>query len=346
MMSEAPFCFFALWGLDVFFEELKAAVPRWRGFLGSAVLISLAGGFRQEGWQLAGILAIYMLFLPNVRRYAVPFGFIGISTFIMWTVGNIAGGHSFMYSLTNVAAAKDHETILKHYSGAMNVVKWLWIFIQSPGPLITGFTLWGYFLAFKRRLPLDLAVISFFLIGPYVALSVVKPEWAPQHRYTVLFGILMLPYAAAAVLSLLPKKVSLAAAVATLLGLTVATQAVAFKRHSKRALPFHDYVASDVTLWNWLAANKTPEDWILIEDTGWRAPGVIVHSGSYRQIFNIIFPYEGPEALEKAMSDTSRSYLLVLHSPSTRWPFLESKRPSTVFKTEDYTVMRVEPGAP
>jgi hypothetical protein len=95
-----------------------------------------------------------------------------------------------------------------------------------------------------------------------------------------------------------------------------------------------------------LAANKTSDDRIIIEDTGWRAPGVIVHSGSYRQIFSIIFHFDGPAVLEKAMSDTSRSYLLVLHSPSTRWPFLESKRPSTVFKTEDYTVMRVEPGAP
>jgi hypothetical protein len=336
VMSEAPFCFLALWGRD-------SKRPRLRGFLGAGILIALSGGFRQEGWQLAGILAIYMLFIPNARKYSVFFGLTGISTFIMWTIGNAVDGQGLLFGLLGVASAKDHEALYLQFSAVTNIVKWVWIFMQSPGPVIAGLSAWGFYLALKRRVPFELGVVAILLIGPFVALSVVKPQWAPQHRYSVMFGILMLPYAAAATRTLLERKYNLTAAVAIILVLSVATQAAAYQRHSRRSLPLHDYEASDISLWTWLAANARPGDTVLVEDTDWRAPGLIAHSGLYRQSFKIVYDFEKPDRLEELVADSSRSYLLVLHNPLSKWGFLESLKPTLVLQDDDYRVLRVEP---
>lgn len=342
VMSEAPFCFFALWGLDVFFAEMHSTTPRWRGFLAAGILVALAGGFRQEGWLLAGILSIFMLAIPRVRSYAVPFGLIGISTLIMWTVGNAVAGHGLLRGLLAVAAAKDHEALYIQYSAATNIVKWVWIFVQSPGPVISVLAVSGFYMALQRRLPYELAMVAILIIGPFVVLSVVKPQWAPQHRYAVLFGILILPYAAAATRVFVEKKYNIHWAVAAILILSVATQAAAYQRHSRRSLPFHDYELVDVDSWKWLAANTRPNDLVVVEDTEWRAPGLIAHSGLYRQKFEIIFDFEKPEKLEKLTADRDRSYVLVLHSPASKWGFLTGLNPTVVFRNRDYSFLRVE----
>lgn len=342
VMSEAPFCFFALWGMDVFFAEAQSKSPGWRGFLGAGMLVALAGGFRQEGWQLAGILSAYLLFFPTLRKYALPFALTGISTFVMWTIGNSAAGQGLLHGLLGVASAKDHEALYFQYSAAKNVLKWVVIFAQSPGPLLSGLAAWGVVLALKRQLPLQLAIVAILLLGPYILLSVVKPQWAPQHRYTVMFGILMLPYAAAATTSLLAGKCNLKAAVAAILVFSVATQAAAYQRHSRWSLPFHDYEAADIDTWNWLAENTQQDEVILVEDTGWRAPGLIAQAGLYRRKFEIVFDYEDLNAkLEELMADKSRSYILVLHSPPSKWSALELLGPTLVRQNADYRILRV-----
>ena len=344
VMSEAPFCLLALWGMDVFFAETQAKEPRLRGFLAAGVLIALAGGFRQEGWQLAGILSLYLLFIPGLRRYAVPFGVTGISTFVLWTIGNAVAGNGLLYGLLGVASAKDHEALHAEYSALKNVVKWVWIFVQSPGLLISGLAAWGFVLVLKRRLPAQLAIVAVLLLVPYLVLSVLRPQWAPQHRYTVMFGILLLPYAAAAVRSLAEGRYSLNAAVAGILVFSIGTQAVAYQRHSRWSLPFHDYAPVDVETWTWLAANARQDDVVLVEDTEWRAPGLIAHAGLYRQESHVIFDYENLNArLQEIMANRSRSYLLVLHSPPDRWSSLQQLNPEPVLQNEDYLVLRVTP---
>lgn len=344
VMSEAPFCFFALWGMDVFFAETQSKSPRLRAFLSAGLLIAVAGGFRQEGWQLAGILSVYLLFVPTLRRYAIPFALTGISTFVMWTVGNIVAGHGLLYGLLGVASAKDHEALFTQYSTARNVIKWLWIFIQSPGILLTGLAVWGYLLTLRRRLPNQLAIVAILLLSPYVVLSVLKPQWAPQHRYSVLFGILLLPYAAAATKALLQGKFNLGAAVVAIVAFSIGTQAAAYQRHSRWSLPFHDYEMADIDTWTWLAENARRDDVILVEDREWRAPGLIAHAGLYRQQSQMIFGYEDLQSrLQEIMGDTSRSYLLVLHSPPSKWTFLQELKPELVLQNADYRILRVGP---
>ena len=195
-MSEAPFALFATCGVTVLLRETSGAVPRARRIYAAAGLLAVAAGFRQEAWQLAGILSLYLLWQPATRRYAVPFALIAFSTLAVYAVSNGMADRGWLRPLYAVNHAKTKESLYHHFSAAENLLRWAYIFAQSPGPIITALGAFGAFLAFKRRTARKLALIAASLIAPFVLLSIVKPQWQPQARYQLFFVILMLPYAA------------------------------------------------------------------------------------------------------------------------------------------------------
>lgn len=231
VLSDAPFCFLALWGVDAFFAETLSKVPRLLGFLGAGIILALAGGFQPQGSQLAGILSLYLLFFPPLRKYALPFGLTSISTFAMWLIANAAAGQGLPPDWLETAFFNDHEaTDLRCSTTAAYSVQLGCKLLQSPGPLIFGLAGWGLTLALKRRVPLDLAIIATLLVGLDVLASLLKPQWAAPQRSALMFGILVLPYAAAATRSLLATRFNLKAVVAAILAFSVCTQALACGR--------------------------------------------------------------------------------------------------------------------
>ena len=198
VMSEAPFALFSVWGLSAFFRAITSEAPGLAGLLESAAVLAIAGGFRQEAWQLTGILALYLLWRPRTRRYAVPFAMLGLNTFALWDLLNALDGGGWFNALLSVGRSKSHEVIYRHFDAVANLFIWVWIFVRSPGLVISTLASTGLLLALRHRLRGDLALIAILLVGPYVILSVIRPQWRPQQRYTLLFVILLLPYAAAA----------------------------------------------------------------------------------------------------------------------------------------------------
>jgi putative flippase GtrA len=343
VMSEAPSAFCMLGALYLFLRESQSELPRFAGFAAAGVLLAIAGGFRQEPWLLTGILAIYMLLKPALRRYAVQFGLIGLSTFILWDIANATAGQGDFHALTAVAHSKANEAkYTTHFSAVHNVLKWILIFVRSPGPVISALAAAGMILAFRRRLPSDLAWIALMLILPFAALSIVKPEWAPQDRYTIFFAIFVLPYAAAAATAAYGKRNIPTAAVVAIISISFVTQCAVYIWRFHAPLPVPDYNANDVTAWKWLAANAAADS-VVVEDTDWRAPGLIAHSATYDRVFHIVYSFKGPEALQDAIEGSSRPLLLVLHSPLSKWAFLESLRPRLVFQNPDYRILEIEP---
>lgn len=341
VMSEAPFALFAVWGLDVFFRESLSESPRLRGFLGSAALIAIAGGFRQEAWQLAGILWLFMLWKPRTRRYAIPFIIVALSSFAVWDISNAMADGGWFHALISVGKSKSKEALYHHFSALENILRWTWIFVQSPGPVISVLAGAGLVSAFRRRVGLDLALIAILLIGPYVLLSLVKPQWQPQARYPLFFVLLVLPFAAAATVSL-SRRFNLRV-VATLIALlSVGSQGVAFHRHSHLFLPVPDYDANDVTAWKAMAVNVQGASAIIVEDVDWRAPGLIAHSGLYDRSNQKVYSWDGPEVLETMLGSAPLPMLLVLHSPLSKWPFLQSAQLRAVYSNDDYQIFRLE----
>jgi hypothetical protein len=344
VMSEAPFVLFAVWGLNVFFREVYAEPPRWRGFLQAAVLIALAGGFRQEGWQLTGILAVYLLLYPRLRSYAIPFTLVGLSSYMLWTLAQVTADIDWLHPLTAVAGSKSQEALVVQFSALRNFLRWIWVFIQSPGPVVSLLSLAGLYIALRRHVRLDLAFVATLLLGPYIVLSLVKPQWAPQPRYAVIFTTLMIPYAAAATILVAERGHSLRMVVGVVLLATLASQAAAYHRHSRLFLPLWDYDVNDIGAWRWLSANAEPTSTVIVEDTGWRAPGLIVHGGLFAHENHIIYPYMKPEVLERYAAPGPHPILIVLHSPLSRWgDFFGSLNATTVYQNEDYRILRVAP---
>jgi hypothetical protein len=344
VMSEAPCALFMIWGLYVFLRESQSQSPRLGGLLAAAALLAVAGGFRQEPWLLTGILSIYMLLKPALRRYAIAFAAIGLSTCILWDIANATAGQGELHALTAVAHSKAGEARYHQFSVVHNVLKWIVIFARSPGPVISSLAAVGLVLAFRRRFPWDLAWIAVLLIAPFVVLSIVKPEWAPQDRYTVFFGILVLPYAAAATVAALEKRNNtLGTAVAAIMATSIVTQCAVYVWRFHEPLPVPHYNTNDVTAWKWLAANAGAGSVIVVEDTDWRAPSIIAHSALYDHPYHIVYSFKGPEALQEAIDVRSHPLLLVLHSPLSKWEFLDRLRPQLVFQNADYRILDIEP---
>ena len=80
-----------------------------------------------------------------------------------------------------------------------------------------------------------------------------------------------------------------------------------------------DYDANDVSAWNWLALNGPPDSTLVVEDTEWRSPGIIVHSGWAARGNHEIAGYEPPEVLEDIVAHEPGRVLLVAHSAPAKW---------------------------
>jgi 4-amino-4-deoxy-L-arabinose transferase-like glycosyltransferase len=346
VMTETPFVLFTLVGLWCFLREMRSSRPGAAGFLLAGALLSIAGGFRHEAWQFTGLLMLWMFWDPRTRRLAVPFALVGFSFFIAWTIGNLLAGHGPLYSLTGVGAQKEKELAFAQYSATVNVAKWVWIFVQSPGPLVTGLALAALAWSDRgRRWPLSLAALSIMMMAPYWVLSVLKPEWTPQHRYVVLPAILLLPYAAAMFWHLFGRHPRRALLLGALFAISLGTQALAYGRHSSLYLPVKDYKASDVAVSAWLAANLRPEDRIVVEDLDWRSPAIRVRSGRWADM--TVYAHEPAERLSEALRESGAT-VLVLHSDDAKWPFLAKMNPSVIYRSGEYRVLRIEraTGAP
>jgi len=347
VMSETCFVLLSLWAILCFAREMLSSLPRLRPFLLSALLLAIAGGFRQEAWQLTGILMLWMVNDTRTRRFVIPYALIGFSSYIYWTIGNMAAGHGPLYGLLGVAAAKEVERELIQFSSTKNVVKWVWILVQSPGPLISLLGALGVFLAFSRkRCAWPLATIALLMLAPYWLLSVVKPEWAPQHRYVVLPVILLLPFAAAAFSGQFRRLPTFVPALVALIVISIGTQALAYGRHSKLYMPVKDYRASDIRLWEWLAANLTSGDRMVIEDYDWRLPSIVLRSGAFRLPYEEIYERDPSQDMKKAIERIDAT-LVVVHSPLSKWPFIQNADHEILFRTDDYSVLRLQPtGSP
>jgi len=342
VMTEAPFVLLSLWGLWLFAREMEAPAPRLAGFCRAALLLALAGGFRQEAWQLAGILMLWMLSTPRIRRYVVPYAAIAFSPFLYWTIGNMVNGAGPLFGLLGVAGAKEAELAYVERSPLINVVKWVWIFMQSPGPLLCLLGLVGVQQAVtRRRWRLPLVAIALLMLAPYVLLSILKPEWAPQHRYVVFAAILLLPYAAAGFWLLLGSSRMAAPAVAVLLTASVATQALAYGRHSSGYLPVKDHQHADLEVSSWLKANLSPRDRLAIEDVDWRAPGIVLRSQSYRRPYRMLLGSASPDRLTQVVHALDAT-VIVLHSPLSKWG-IEASDHVIAFRNAEYLVFRRKP---
>ncbi len=342
VMSEVPCAFFLLWALYLFVRESRSQSPRFAVFAAAAALLAVAGGFRQEPWLFTGILSIYMLLTPALRRYAIGFGLIGFSTFFLWDLANAAAGQGDLHALVAVANAKEHAYQVIKFGVVHNLLKWPGIFVCSPGPVVSALAAVGLVMAFRRRLPSDLAWIAVMSVAPFVVLSIVKPAWAPQARYAVFFGILILPYAAAATTRVLPRPDFLGATLVGIIVASIIAQGTWYFWRNHVPLPTHQYNANDVSCWNWLRANAKIFSSIVVEDTEWRAPGLIAHSALYDRPFRIVYTVRGPGELQDAITSSSRPLLLVVHSPSSQLEFLEGLRPRVVFQNPDYRILVVD----
>ena len=342
VMSEAPFAFLALCALDVFFREAcSEAPPRARWIAVSALLLAFAGGFRQEAWQLAGIVTLYMVWKPHLRRYALGYALLALSTFVAWDALNAAAGEGSWYGLTAVASSKAHEALHHHFSAGHNALKWIWIYAQSPGPVISLLAALGLYMVLKARLPADLAVTAALLVAPYMALSLIKPEWLPQPRYAVISELLLLPYAAAATTGIFRERHRLLVATVVILLISVVGQGVAFHRRSHLFLPVEDYDRNDVSAWTWLAGNASAVAAVVVEDVDYRAPSLIVHAALYTRGHRIVYA-DDASLLEHIVATEPRPVLLVLHSPPERWPRLSSLQPQLLYENADYRILRFD----
>jgi hypothetical protein len=343
VMTETPFVFLSLWGVLLFAREKRSSSPRMAGFCRAALLLALAGGFRQEAWQLSGILMLWMLLDSRIRRYVVPYAAIAFSPFLYWTIGNMVAGEGLLFGLLGVASAKEAELAYVERSALVNVVKWIWIFLQSPGPLLCLFGLVGMQQALVRRPgELPLAAIALLMLAPYVLLSILKPAWAPQHRYVVFAAILLLPYAAAGFWLLLGSSRLAMPAVAVLLTASIATQALAYGRHSSAYLPVKDHQQADLEVSRWLQANLSPLDRLVVEDVDWRAPGIVLRSESYRRPYQMLLGTPSPERLAQLVRAVDAT-VIVLRSPPTRWSGMEPSEHELVFRSAEYLVFRRKP---
>ena len=247
----------------------------------------------------------------------------------------------WLYALISVGKSKSKEALYHHFSALENILRWTWIFVQSPGPLISVLAAAGLISAFRRRARMDLALIAILLIAPYVILSLVAPQWQPQARYPLIFVLLVLPYAAAATVSLL-RRYNLRVVTTVIVLASLVSQGVAFHRRSHLFLPVADYDANDVTAWKWMATNAQGASVIIVEDIDWRSPGLIAHSGLYDRSNQKVYSFDGPEVLEKMIDAQPLPMLLVLHSPMSKWPFLQSAEPRLVFSNDDYRILRLD----
>jgi len=188
-------------------------------------------------------------------------------------------------------------------------------------------------------------MVALLFILPYIALSMVKTEWSPQHRYTLMFGLLILPYAAGAI-RVFSKQRRIGAIVSSVLLLTVATQAAAYHVHSRLYLPVYDYNSNDVVAWKWLAANVGSKDALVVEDTDWRSYGLLSHSGLYTHPFSVVYSFDPPTRLAAILSSNSHPIVMVLHSPLAKWDFIDPLNPAVVFRNGDYTILRLSSEGP
>ena len=343
-LAEAPFDLLSVAAVYHFFRGVSEGTNRKAHLFWSALLLALAGGFRQEAWQLTGILGILLFFWPATRKFAVPFVLVGLSTFFLWTLGNTLANKGLSYSLLGIARAKQFQGVYFDKGALHNAVKWAWIFARSPGPAISVLALLGlYDTAKSRGRPAMLAVTTALLLGPFVILSVVRSEWIPVHRYTTLFGILILPFAAQALLNLCKSRHSLLAPVALVVTVSIVSQVAVFGRHSRRHLPFREYHATDVDTWKWLADSTETEGPFLVEDGDWNAYGIILHSGVYKGRYAVAYARQDEAKLRQIVSAT-RPNILVIHMPLSRWKFLEEKSHLVVLHcNQDYVIARLEP---
>lgn len=341
VMSEVPFVFLALSGLYFFAREMQQESPALKGFCVAALLLAIAGGFRHEAWQLTGILMLWLLLDSRTRRFVLPYSIIGFSFYGLWTLGNALAGNGVLYALLGVAGEKEKERQWVQFSMVANQIKWAWILVQSPGPLVTLLGFVGVMMAvLKRLVPLPLAIVALLMIAPYWLLSVVKTEWAPQHRYVLFAVILLFPYAAAAFLRFAGNARVLKPALIALAIVTVVGQGLIYTRYSSLGLPVRDYKPADTQIFGWLAQNLSAEDRLVIEDKDWRSPGIIVHTGAYRLPVETVYASISAEEMA-ATVQKSRANLLILHSEPEKWPFLKELATQTLYQNEEYRVLRL-----
>jgi len=344
VMSEAPFIFFTTWAAYLLFRETSSEHPRGRFLIAAALLMSLAGGFRQEAWQLSALFAACLLLDRRTRAWAVPFAAVALTSFAVFSISNVIQDRGWLHSVSGVGHAKSKEALYHHFSAAENVMRWLWIAVQSPGPFISVLSAWGLYRALRQRSRMSLGLIALAFLVPYVVLSLARPQWQPQSRYPLVFFELMLPYGAAALLAL-RHRTQVRHAVLLIVVLSVAGQALSYARRSHLGLPVPDYEPSDVSAWRWLRAHAGTDERLIVEDIDWRAPGLIAHSGLYGHDYRIVSGKEDTAVLDEMLHESpGQAVLLVLHSPLTRWLPGVQRAGTIEFANADYRIVRLKDG--
>jgi hypothetical protein len=346
-MSEAPFGFLCVWAIYKFFKGMSSESGKTADFLFSACLLALAGGFRQEAWQLTGILSILMFSRAETRKLSILFALIGLSTYIAWTLaGALLANNELLSSLTNVASAKAREAQYAEKNVLYNAIKWIWIFLQSPGPIISALAVYGLFRETpSNRASALLALVAALLLGPYVVLSLFRAEWTPQHRYTFLFGILILPFAAKALLDIIKNRATILrrGAVVVVALVSLVTQAAAYGRHSERFLPYHDYLPSTIDAWTWLSSNINSDDRVIVEDFKWESYGIVYNSGLYKGNF-VVVHYLSESELKAIVEKHCPTMIVRPSDRESKWKFIDQDSHFVeLHRNEHYLIGRLKP---
>ena len=338
-LSEAPFGFLALCAIDLFLGEIASQKPCSRRLLISAAMLAVGGFMRQEAWQLTAFLTLILLCKPQVRRNAIFFAVVGMSSFVIWGLFNVFSGGSFLTGVTQVATIKASEAILHTATKEQTLRIWISAFKQSPGPFVVLLALYGIWSSIKRRLHVEGNLIAASLFVPFFVMSVFAKGWSLQFRYMVLFSVLVLPCAGLAFASIKMGRRAAYAGLAALVALTVAWQVYAFGRTSHLGLPVPDRPPADTDICRFIAGNRRQDDRVMVESYQLGGPWILLESGAFSKRSGVV----EPDSMQDSIAGTSatRPTLLVLESLTPEMLIRGPFQADIVYSNGVYTAYRV-----
>lgn len=207
--SEAAYLFFLIVSIFLFFR-LKVT-GRIRFLLLSAVFLNLATMMRYDAVLFVPVLGVLLLvnqdaklrfeLTANNLRKAILFAFLSLAFIVIWMVGDFRFNHDAFYSISTVQA--EHLTLIKDniarrgylLNTLYNLLFWPAVIVLSFTPAIFILALIGLFESAVRLRHVDFLILFLAVYILYAYQSTLGESLAPFARYSIILGVILLPFA-------------------------------------------------------------------------------------------------------------------------------------------------------
>jgi len=287
----------------------------------SALLLNISSVLRFESWIFIPVLSLFLY--SDGKKYSLMFFFLSLMLPCVWLLLCYHVTKDMFFSFIMPAKTMRAEILLRYSENQNDILRWLKVLSWNIGYPVVISGMFGVIYAFIRKKAVSLAVLFLLLLFSYTLNSMLGRMWHNE-RYTIVLGILLLPYSLlfiekiASFLETKPVFVFLPFIVLSFVDFNKVCRKPVFYMPNIVTTKLPQEI-SDIGIW--LRENTLSQDKIIIGSDGFNIfiPDIVIRSGiPPRRFFEVYTP------LVDLISRSKESIIRYINSEKPRYLVLYS----------------------